>query len=140
VTYTVEVITDNSDGKLLPFLTANAQFELSRSTNVLLVPNAALRWSPQPAQVDAKYRDIIEGPPKQAPQPPAKGRQGYLWVQDGSSVRPLKISIGPSDGTFTEVRGDELREGLEIITGEQQQAAAGDTRSPFAPPSMQRRP
>ena len=47
VTYTVEVMTDNSDGKLLPYLTANVQFELSRSTDVLLVPNAALRWFPQ---------------------------------------------------------------------------------------------
>ena len=61
VTYTIEVITDNSDGKLLPYLTANVQFELSRSTGVLLVPNAALRWFPQPAQVDAKFKDIVEG-------------------------------------------------------------------------------
>ena len=54
VTYTVEVITDNSSGKLLPYLTANAQFELSQHNNVLLVPNAALRWSPLPEQVDVE--------------------------------------------------------------------------------------
>ena len=47
VTYTIEVDTDNSDGKLLPYLTANAQFEIGRRQDVLLVPNAALRWSPQ---------------------------------------------------------------------------------------------
>ena len=53
VTYTVEVVTDNPvgklnpyqkgtpAGKLLPYLTANVQFELTRRTNVLLVPNAA---------------------------------------------------------------------------------------------------
>ena len=45
VTYTVEIITDNSDGRLLPYLTANVQFELDRRSDVLLVPNAALRWT-----------------------------------------------------------------------------------------------
>jgi len=149
VTYTIEVITDNSDGKLLPYLTANVQFELSRSTGVLLVPNAALRWFPQAAQADPKYKDIVTGPGQgkgaagagqtPAAQPAAKGRQGYLWVRDGNLAKPLKVSIGPSDGTVTEVQGDEVKEGLEVITGEQlQAAAAGDTRSPFAP-TMPRR-
>ena len=62
VTYTVEVITDNSSGKLLPYLTANAQFELSQHNNVLLVPNAALRWCPQPEQVTPKFRTMTESP------------------------------------------------------------------------------
>ena len=47
VTYTVVVTTDNSDGKLLPYLTANVNFELEQRDNVLLVPNAALRWKPR---------------------------------------------------------------------------------------------
>ena len=47
VTYTVEVNCDNSDGKLLPYLTTNLQFEVGRRQNVLLVPNAALRWAPR---------------------------------------------------------------------------------------------
>jgi len=51
VTYTVEVITDNSSGKLLPYLTANAKFILGERNNVLLVPNAALRWTPLPGQI-----------------------------------------------------------------------------------------
>ena len=48
VTYTVEVNTDNSDGQLIPYLTANLKFMVSERKNVLLVPNAALRWIPQP--------------------------------------------------------------------------------------------
>ena len=43
VTYTVVVAVDNPEGKLLPYLTANVQFEVGRRDNVLLVPNAALR-------------------------------------------------------------------------------------------------
>ena len=46
VTYTVEVNCDNPEGKLLPYLTANVQFEVERDPNVLMVPNSALRWYP----------------------------------------------------------------------------------------------
>ena len=52
VTYTVVVTTDNSNGKLMPYLTANVQFEVDQRSNVLLAPNAALRWKPQASQID----------------------------------------------------------------------------------------
>ena len=57
VTYTVEVTTDNPDGKLIPYLTANVQFELSNKKNVLMVENAALRWFPQKEQIDPKHEE-----------------------------------------------------------------------------------
>ena len=41
VTYTVIVTTDNFRGKLLPYLTANVQFEVDKRSGALLVPNAA---------------------------------------------------------------------------------------------------
>ena len=46
VTYTVEIITDNSSGKLLPYLTANVNFIVGERKNVLLVPNAASALDP----------------------------------------------------------------------------------------------
>ena len=51
VTYTVVVTTENKDMKLLPYMTASLQFEIERHENVLMVPNAALRWKPA-AQAD----------------------------------------------------------------------------------------
>ena len=80
VTYTVEIITDNSSGKLLPYLTANVTFIVGERKDVLLVPNAALRWTPQVSQVVAEFR----GSPKKAPgaeapaqvKPAGQGRQG----------------------------------------------------------------
>jgi len=153
VTYTVEVITDNSSGKLLPYLTANAQFELSQRNNVMLIPNAALRWFPQPEQVSPKFRSMAdssaqreggmgdklqssEPAPKSAPQ----SHQGFMWTPDGSYVRPIKVRVGLSDGTNTEVQADDLKEGLEIIVGEQRQGAADSgTTNPFAPQMMRSR-
>ena len=63
VTYTVEVETDNSNGKLLPYLTANVNFETIRKDNVLQVANAALRWQPRPEQIAPEFRSVSDENP-----------------------------------------------------------------------------
>src|SRR5882672_5052045 len=65
VLYTVEINVDNPDKLLLPYLTASVRFQLKRETNALLVPNAALRWSPSSlAEVapDARNGNLIDPP------------------------------------------------------------------------------
>jgi HlyD family secretion protein len=57
VTYTVVVETDNSDLRLLPYLTANLKFEIEQYHDVLKVPNAALRWKPRPTRVVPSLRE-----------------------------------------------------------------------------------
>jgi len=146
VTYTVEVTTDNSSGKLLPYLTANVQFDLSSRNDVLLVPNAALRWFPQPEQVASEFREVTDsslhrggegGDDRQSaempPQAGAKSREGIVWVQKGNYVRPIKVRVGLSDGMMTEVTGDELKEGLEAIVGEEHQVVDTTAKNPFIP-------
>ena len=68
VTYTVEVDTDNSSGRLLPYLTANVQFEVRKDPDVLLVPNAALRWYPQPQDVAPDIRAQLEAESAKGPE------------------------------------------------------------------------
>jgi len=148
VTYTVEIVTDNSNGRLLPYLTANVQFELNRRANVFLVPNAALRWKPAPDQVAPEFREALsrsgEGKEKakegrrpaagEAATPGEPANRAELWRPEGETVRPLSVRVGLSDGTLTEVAGEELSDGLMVVTGVQQQAGAKtDTSNPFAP-------
>jgi len=153
VTYTVEVITDNSSGRLLPYLTANLQFELSRRENVPVVSNSALRWSPRPEQVAEKFRSSLDSltgggssvDSSKSNDPnllQAGVKYGVLWVKDNGFVKPIKVIIGMTDGTVTEVRGDDVEEGLEVITGEQRAAANQDTTNPFTPklPPRNRQP
>jgi HlyD family secretion protein len=130
VTYTVEVVTDNSNGKLLPYLTANVLFEVSNNSNMLLVPNAALRWTPNTQEVAPEFRTASEI----APETNQVAADGVVWIQQGSFVRPINVKLGPSDGTKTEVQSDELKEGLRVITGQQQQQTTETgTTNPFIP-------
>ncbi len=146
VTYTVEVNTPNDDGKLLPYLTANAQFKIGRSQGVLLVPNAALRWSPRPDQIalgpqlashhtqgGALNRESGGGSGTGgAPQ-----THGTIWVDEGKFVRPVDVNVGLSDGMVTGVESNDLTEGMRVVVGERtREAAKGSTeeeRSPFTP-------
>ena len=141
VTYTVEVITDNSSGKLFPYLTANVKFEEGRSNDVLLVPNAALRWSPKPQDVATEFRTVSANEPGQNENLHSSQNSqsqaavnGVVWTLQDSYVRPIKVRLGLSDGTKTEVQGDELKEGLQVVTGQQaQQTADSGTTNPFVP-------
>jgi len=148
VTYTVEIATDNRSERLLPYLSANVQFELNRRSDVLLVPTAALRWRPSSAQGAPQFQETVaanvaqnvssDGP---RPNHSKTGRvrddtakRGVLWIQDGEQLRPLEVRLGLTDGSMTEVAGDHLAEGLKIVTGQQSRAAASsDTTNPFAP-------
>jgi len=51
VDYTVVVMVDNLDGKLLPGMTATVNFETAKAANVLRIANAALRFRPSAAML-----------------------------------------------------------------------------------------
>lgn len=161
VTYTVEVVAENADGKLLPYLTANAKFLVAKHEDVLTVPNAALRWVPLPAQIAADAREAAAtgghkshsggGKPPEAggeASGPALAR-GTVWIQDGAYVRPVRLRVGLSDGLQTEIVSDKLADGAEVVIatarpatggggmggggGPGAGASGGDTVNPFAP-------
>ena len=144
VTYTVIVNTDNSEGKLLPYLTANVQFEVSERTNVLLVPNAALRWRPQIPQVAPAARDAYakslrrrnNGSNDAKATTGAESERhdrGTVWVPDNGYVRPVKIRTGLTDGSMTEVVSGDLEEGADVVVAEIRQNDGDKASNPFTP-------
>jgi HlyD family secretion protein len=58
VSYTVIVNVDNSDGSLLPGMTCAVEFIEERNEDILLVPNAALRYQPA-ALTEEAIADVI---------------------------------------------------------------------------------
>jgi HlyD family secretion protein len=69
VTYTVVVAVDNPGGRLLPGMTANVKLVVSEKSDVLKIPNAALRFRPPGMEVPA-------GPAPGSRQAPATGGGG----------------------------------------------------------------
>jgi HlyD family secretion protein len=155
VTYTVVIDVDNSDLKLLPYLTADVYFEVDSRKDVLLVPNAALRFKPTPDQVDEGW--LAENPEPADGESAHAGRagrrekkegsasnNGRLWVvvPDSGKLRAVSVETGVSDLTtsVTEITGGDIKEGDEIVLGEihEAQAGSGDVTNPLAPPRFRR--
>ncbi len=67
---------------------------------------------------------------------PGKNQQDTVWVRDGGHVYPITVSTGLTDGFMTEVRGEDLKEGLEVVVGKKQQQVDDQTASPFTPQTM----
>jgi len=111
VTYTVEITTDNSSGRLLPYLTADVEFELERHENVLQVPNAALRWFPtsesQVAPEDRMHFASLR----------SSQNKKVVWTVAGAFVKPIAVETGLTNGVTTEVAGEGLNEKMKVVIG-----------------------
>jgi len=117
VAYTAELTVSNPKLVLKPGMTATASIVTDSVKNVLLVPNAALRFTPP---TGPEKKGIFSGPPE--PQKNAdisRGARQQLWVV-GADGKPkaMPVTVGHSNGSFTEVRGTGIRPGLQVITGQ----------------------
>lgn len=147
VTYTVEIITDNPGGRLLPYLTANVRFEIDRIPEALLVPNSALRWTPIAEQVAPELRKDLssysankgksgdgKSPPVGALPSTKDGAEwGILWVPDGKYVKPRRVQIRLKDDTMAAIEGEGITPGLKVVTGVQKKTDSRDATNPFTP-------
>ncbi len=126
VLYTVEINIENPNKVLLPYLTASVRFQLNRATNALIVPNAALRWTPSSLTEVAPemQKEVAADPPSED-----KSRR-TLWLKSGDFVRPMQVTAGVSDGTSTAITADGLHEGDQIVVGEIF-ATAVELKNPF---------
>lgn len=129
VTYIVEVSADNSEGRLVPYLTANARFLVSDLHDVLLVPNAALRWNPKNRD-QSDLKDIRKDADFK--------ETGTVWLDSPAGPQAVHVEVISSDGVNTGVKSDELKEGSQLIVAELQpndvaHNTVQGTSNPFTP-------
>jgi HlyD family secretion protein len=131
VTYTVLVNADNPEEKLVPGMTANLTFEVSRRKDVLQVPNAALRFTPP----DQERAAAAEPPPVRRPGRGDRPRTPKARVWTAGPDGPIAVSIvpGQSDGAFTEVVQGDVHEGQEVYVGVASEGRDNSMTNPFAP-------
>lgn len=112
VTYTTVLGVDNTDNLLKPGMTATATITTGRREQVLRVPNMAFRFSPPAEQQGG---GLFSHP---ASRNNGKGgSNNTVWLLRDAQPQRLLIGTGFSDGRFTEVLGDELKPGDQVITG-----------------------
>jgi len=120
VTYKAVLTIDNSELMIRPGMTATAEVVVQEVNDALLVPNAALRFSPAPSQAGRQtsfLRRILPGPPRF--RPPSKqeetGSNRTIWVlRDGEPVA-VPVVVGATDGRRTEIVKGELSAGERVI-------------------------
>jgi HlyD family secretion protein len=131
VTYPVVLSAANSELKLLPGMTADISFEIDTRTDVLRVPNAALRFFPKREHVREEDLPILDGEEvladlrsSSAVQPDAESRaeaeedrRRHVWVEENGLLKAVAVETGLSDYRTTEVIAGDIDEGLALVVG-----------------------
>jgi HlyD family secretion protein len=135
VNYTAVVAVANPEGKLLPGMTATVKFLIGSANDALSVPNAALRFRPaiaanagNSASTTARthVRNASAGATSGATR---DSTMATLWYLDSAkTLEPLRVHTGLSDGSRTQVTGNGIKEGMQIIVG----ASTGTDTGPAA--------
>lgn len=131
VTYKAILSFDNSVPGLRPGMTAMADIVVNDVRGGLIVPNAALRFSPpddaeKESMLTAGTRLLGVGvgqasanteraAPPQTVREGGSGRLQRLWVEERGKAKPLVVEIGATDGSMTEIVSGPLKAGQRVI-------------------------
>jgi len=149
VNYTVVVAVDNTQGKLLPGMTARVNFLTKSAGNVLRVANAALRYKPSDAELAAlkatQPKGVASTPATSATTTTAAFGQraagrgarsgsssgGTLYsIDTNGELAMTHVRTGITDGAMTEISGKNVSEGMKVIAGTVSTTQAQTTTSP----------
>ena len=90
---------------------------------------AGTRDESAPNRAGAQTIDQLFGPL------PTAESQGRVWLDANGQLKSVRVRLGITDGTYTELLSGELQPGQELVTAvvTPAQAAAAATRSPLMP-------
>jgi HlyD family secretion protein len=124
VSYSTVLKVKNDDLSLRPGMTGTAEIATVTRENVLLVPNAALRFTPSTTASAPPSRGLIGSimpapPPDNSSQRMAttsKGNSQQVWALANGRPLAIPVTTGVSDGTLTEIVAGNLEQGTLVIT------------------------
>ncbi|GLH74932.1 hypothetical protein GETHLI_34340 [Geothrix limicola] len=128
-------------------MTANVTIVTNQVKDVLRVPNAALRFNPAAFIKDEKKTDgprlgqpmMMGGPRPSGGAQTGTGSKGgmvakredRIWVLENGKPKAIVVKAGISDGQFTEVTGEGLNEGMQVLVGVESAKQANGSASPL---------
>ncbi|HNS13847.1 MAG TPA: efflux RND transporter periplasmic adaptor subunit [Syntrophorhabdaceae bacterium] len=124
VTYETVLKVSNQDLSLRPGMTATADITVKKLENIILIPSAALRFSPPVKQEEKASTGLVGA---LLPRPPRKGAQQRdgssagkqeksVWALKNGKLTPVSVVIGASNGSATEVTSGDIQPGTEVVT------------------------
>lgn len=133
VTYLTYLDVNNTDLSLRPGMTATSTIVADQRKDVLMVPNAALRYTPTAAAAAAKKsiasgisfgRPATQSTRKGAAETASTASARQVWVLPGdgkdTSATPVAVAVVPgiSDGHMTEIVSGDLKAGAQVVTAQ----------------------
>lgn len=123
VTYKTVLEVRNDELALRPGMTATATIVTARRENVLLVPNAALRFTPPetvpPRQETSFVSRLLPRPPAESKQRNGAAASGSpkVWIVDADKQpKAVPVQIGETNGRLTEIVAGDLKPDMAVIT------------------------
>jgi HlyD family secretion protein len=133
VTYLTYLDVDNTDLSLRPGMTATASIIAQHRTDVLLVPNTALRFTPTATTPDQApssgiASSLIPRMPRSSTKKSAAADASTamakeVWVLSEGIAVSVAVTPGISDGRMTEITAGDLKAGMLVITNQKSTAA-----------------
>jgi HlyD family secretion protein len=146
VTYNAVVEIDNSELLLKPGMTTNVEFLISRKTDVLKIPNMAIRfrppWEKQEAQELIRQASRSGGGggagrrrsrASQADPERKDGRLVKVYVLRNYEPVPVEVRVGITDGSYTELIEGEVAEKDQVILSVTESPKADGSSGPANP-------
>jgi HlyD family secretion protein len=102
VTYEAVLEVANEQLKLRPGMTAVADIITSKIQDALLIPNAALRFTPE--------NDFPEAPLEGDESPTS-----HVWIVENNEPVPVPVTTGHTDGRYTEIKNGAVEDGIPLV-------------------------
>ena len=140
VTYNVQIEVDNADLKLRPGMTASVSILTKMQANVLKVSSAALRFNPmaflpatEPTKTNGQSGRSATGRGKASVAGAVAKRKDHVWVMKEKQPVAIPVEVGITDGQFTEITGEGIGEGLQVLVGVEETKKASSSATPLSP-------
>jgi HlyD family secretion protein len=122
VTYKTVLAVDNADLALRPGMTATSVITVRQLRDAILLPNAALRFLPPAMQTTKPSGQIAFGSGIMFTSLPSTAQRSNeeengrkkVWLP-GETPKAIMVTIGASDGIYTEIKSAELQPGQVVI-------------------------
>lgn len=126
VTYETILSVDNSELLLRPGMTATAAITVTHLKDALLVPNAALRFTPSeetPQATASEGRGLIGSLMPRPGRPGSTRSTGgskpkavhRVWLLHENEPVPIDLTVGATDGAMTEILSGDLTPGTPVL-------------------------